>query len=202
MTHHHPFSVIGFHSCDKEVGLRVLTGQDELQPSNNPWDWLAQGIYFWEQNPLRALAYAQESAAKTQYNKKPIKTPFVLGAIIELGHCLNLVDVESLAILGAAYNGLKKLTEEAGQKMPENKGANRALDCAVIKYVHQSNKDQGKQPYDTLRCAFPEGSVAYPGTEITSRLHIQVCVLNKESIKGYFLPRPLEQFNPNLNKSK
>ncbi len=200
MTHHYPFSVIGFHSCDKEVGVRVLNGEDDLQPSTNLWDWLAEGIYFWEQNPLRALDYAKESAANTQFNKKPITTPFVLGAIIELGHCLNLVDTESLSILGTAYRSLKIVTEESGQQMPVNKGANRALDCAVIKYIHQSNREEGKPAYDTIRCAFGEGAEAYPGTEITSRLHIQICVINKNCIKGYFLPRPLDQFNPFLNK--
>lgn len=200
MTHYHPFSVIGFHSCDREVGLRVLNGTDDLQPSNNPWDWLAEGIYFWEQNPLRALEYSKESAARTQFNKKPIDTPFVLGAIIELGHCLNLVDAESLTILTTAYQGLKRLTEEAGQKMPVNKRANRVLDCAVIKYIHQSNVEEGKPPYDSIRCAFPEGVEAYPGAQITSRLHIQICVRKTEFIKGYFLPRPLLQFNPFLKK--
>lgn len=82
-----------------------MNGKDDLQSSKNPWDWLAEGIYFWEQNPRRALDYAKESAARTQFNKKPVKTPFVLGAIIELGHCLNLVDAESLAILTTAYRG-------------------------------------------------------------------------------------------------
>ena len=109
-----------------------------------------------------------------------------------------LVDTESLAILSAAYKSLKTITEESGQQMPVNKGANRALDCAVIKYIHQSNREEGKQAYDTIRCAFGEGNEAYPGTEITSRLHIQICIINKDCIKGYFLPRPLQQFNPFL----
>ena len=85
-----------FHSCDKEVGLKVLNGKAELKPSTNPWDWLGDGIYFWEQNPERALQYAMESSQNVQFNKKPIKTPFVIGAIIELGNCLNLVEPESL----------------------------------------------------------------------------------------------------------
>jgi len=88
---HHPFSIIGFHSCDKEVGLRVLNGLDDLRSSENTWDWLGPGIYFWEQNPGRALEYAIECANRKQFNKVPIKTPFVLGAHIELGNCLNLI---------------------------------------------------------------------------------------------------------------
>ena len=35
MHDYQPFSTIGFHSCDKEVGLRVLNGEDDLLPSKN-----------------------------------------------------------------------------------------------------------------------------------------------------------------------
>jgi hypothetical protein len=79
---YYPHSIIGFHSCDKEVGLKVLNGKADLFSSKNKWDWLGEGIYFWEQNPGRALEYGTESSEKKQFNKKPIKTPFVLGAII------------------------------------------------------------------------------------------------------------------------
>ncbi|MDQ6757932.1 MAG: hypothetical protein M3004_13470 [Bacteroidota bacterium] len=200
MSIHSPLTVIGFHSCDREVGLKVLNGQDDLLASQNSWDWLGEGIYFWEQDPVRALSYATESSQNKQFNKVPIKTPFVLGAIIQLGNCLNLVESESLKILAEAYEGLKILMEEAGQKLPANKGNNRALDCQVIQYINQTNKEQGLKLYDTIRCAFPEGGEAYPGAAITSRLHIQICVLNKECIGGYFLPMPHEKFNPNLRK--
>ena len=149
--------VIGFHSCDREVGLRLISGQDEIRPSNNTWDWLGPGSYFWEQDPSRALQYATENAAGLQKNKKAAETPFVIGAIIDPGHCLNLVEFTSLNILKQAYYGLKEINDIAGQKMPVNKGNNRALDCDVIKYIHQSNDDKGKLPYDTIRCAFPKG---------------------------------------------
>lgn len=191
---------MGYHSCDKNVGIKVLNGKDDLIASSNSWDWLGDGIYFWENGPLHALTYSKESSNKKQFNKIPIKTPFVLGAIIQLGNCLNLVESESLQILSAAYSGFKKVIEEAGEKLPENKGNNRALDCKVIQYIHQSNKVAGVKQFDTIRCAFPEGIEVYPGSAITSRLHIQICVLNKNSIKGYFLPRPVDKFNPYLKK--
>lgn len=199
MAHHQPFQVTGFYSCDRELGLNVLTGKTDLWLSNNPWDWLGSGIYFWEQNPMRALEYAQDCASGKQFHNGNIKTPFVLGANIELGNCLNLVESQSLAILTEAHNGLLKLNEEAKLTMPKNKGDNRALDCAVIRYVHQSRKDSGKEAYDTIRCAFDEGVEVYPGATFSSRHHIQICVINSEMIKGYFLPRPLNRFNPHLN---
>jgi hypothetical protein len=115
---------------------------------------LGPGVYFWGQNPTRALEYAIENAEKKQFNKVPCKTPFVIGAIIELGNCLNLVEAESLQILSTAYDGLKKVMNEADKKMPINKGDNRALDCAVIKYIHQANKLDGKAAYDTITKTF------------------------------------------------
>lgn len=198
MAHHQPFQVTGFYSCDRELGLEVLTGNIELRPSINSWDWLGSGIYFWEQNPIRALEYAQECANGTQFNKGKIKNPFVLGANIELGNCLNLVESQSLSILTEAYHGLVKLNEEAELQMPINTGNNRALDCAVIKYIHQSNIENGKKAYDTIRCAFDEGGEVYPGANFTSRHHIQICVINPDMIKGFFLPRPLNEFNPHF----
>jgi hypothetical protein len=200
LAHHQPFQVTAFHSCDKEIGLKVLNGKAELNHSSNRWDWLGEGIYFWEQNPLRALEYAIESAQGNQFNKIPIKTPFVLGATIELGNCLNLIEPQSLAVLNEAYSEMVRLSKIAGQKMPVNKGNNRALDCSVIKFVHQSRKETGEPPFDTIRCAFIEGDEVYPGASFTSRGHIQICVLNDDLIRAYFLPRPLEKYNPYLNK--
>lgn len=75
MAYHQPFQITAFHSCDKEVGLKVLNGDMSLLPSNNSWDWLGRGVYFWEQNPGRALEYAIECAQGKQKNKTPIKRP-------------------------------------------------------------------------------------------------------------------------------
>jgi len=123
--HHQPFQVIGYHSCDREIGLEVLNGESGLIKSDNKWDWLGDGIYFWEHNPNRALEYAIENASGRQFNKKKIKTPFVLGAIIELGNCLNLIDPHSLEVLKLAHASLSKTTREAAGIMPVNNGANR-----------------------------------------------------------------------------
>lgn len=198
MAKHQPYQIIGYHSCDREIGLKVLNGKDELEPSDNPWDWLGPGIYFWEHDPVRALAYAVENSQGKQFNKKPIKTPFVLGAVIELGNCLNLVESESIKVLSEAFQGVQKIYSVTGQKMPVNRGDNRALDCEVIKHIHQSNINESKNPYETIRSAFQEGDEVYPGASFSARHHIQVCVCQPQLIKGYFLPRPVKTFNPHL----
>ena len=200
MSYHQPFQITAFHSCDKKVGLKILNGEEPLNSSDNLWDWLGPGIYFWEQNPGRALQYAIECSHGKQKNKIPIKTPFVIGAIIELGNCLNLLEPLSLNIVKEAHAALQKTIIESGKKMPVNKGANRALDCPVIKYLNGVRETSNELPFDTIRSSFQEGGELYPGSNFTRRLHIEICVRNLNLIKGYFLPMPIEEFNPYLNK--
>jgi hypothetical protein len=198
MPFHHPSKVIGFHSCDKNVGMRIIRGEDQLKPSENSWDWLGHGIYFWEQNPRRALEYAIEAAMKKQFFAGDIKTPFIIGAFIQLGNCLNLIEGNSIKVLEDTYSNLEKMYKGYGKPLPQNHGANRKLDCTVFNHLHKSRNPGSDQPYDTIRCAFAEGNPLYPGANFTSRLHTEICVLNSSMIHGYFLPRPLEKYNPYL----
>lgn len=192
--------ILGYHSCDKSLGLKILNGEDQLKPSTNTWDWLGDGVYFWEQSPDRALQYAQEVHKKKQFAKAEISEPFVIGAILDLGLCLNLVEPKSMQILKDGFDGLASACEKSGSKIPINDGANRALDCAVIKYIHQSNKNLGANEFDSVRGAFPEGNEIYPGAEIRSRTHIQIAIRNVDRcIRGYFLPRPVGEFNPSMS---
>ena len=44
--------VIGFHGCDQSVVEAVIAGKTELLASTNDYDWLGNGIYFWEGQEL------------------------------------------------------------------------------------------------------------------------------------------------------
>lgn len=50
-----PNLVLGFHGCDYEVFKKVIYNHEPMEPSNNSYDWLGNGIYFWEQNYSRQL---------------------------------------------------------------------------------------------------------------------------------------------------
>jgi hypothetical protein len=200
LAYHQPFEITAFHSCDRAVGLRILNGEDDLITSENEWDWLGPGIYFWEQNPGRALEYAVECAAGQQKNKARIKTPFVIGAIIELGNCLNLLEPASINMVKKAHNEFIETCKNNGASIPTNKGAIRKLDCSVIRWVHKSTQENQLPTYDTVRSAFNEGGHIYPNSNFYDRLHIEICVRNPTLIKGYFLPRPISEFNPYLKK--
>ena len=189
-----PQIALGFHGCDEELGLRILNSRTEhLVPSNNPYDWLGKGIYFWLNDPQRAYEWAVE-----QHNRSPkkVKKPFVVGAIIDLGNCLNLCERESVLLLQRSYETLSlamemarvDIHEQYKNKAPDEGGVKllRYLDCAVIENVHRM---VGTDVFDSVYGYFQEGKDAYPNAGMKEKSHIQICIRNKACIKGYFLPR-------------
>ena len=185
--------VIGFHACDEKVGERILSGNDHLKPSRNKYDWLGTGRYFWEGNYQRALEYARWLAGRR--SRPRIDKPFVIGAIIDLGHCLNLLESEQLKLLRNGYERLSQLCAKAGTPMPENRPGRghgdlllRNLDCAVMETVHLLIQEAGQPAYDSVRGVFWEGQKLFPGAGFRSKNHIQICVRNPNCIKGYFRP--------------
>lgn len=181
-----PSFVLGFHGCDEEIGERVLSGKEHLQPSKNDYDWLGHGIYFWENNPERALEYAKLLKAHPERRSRKIENPFVIGAVIDLGHCLNLTESKSINILKEGYELLAAVCNESKTPLPQNKGLLRNLDCAVINTIHEFYKSSGKPAFDSVRGLFIEGEKVYPEAGFFKENHIQICVRNPNCIKGYF----------------
>ena len=68
-----PHFVLGFHGYDKTVTEKVFSGEAELKSSDNDYDWLGHGIYFWENNPERALEFAQLIKKYPKYHAEKSK---------------------------------------------------------------------------------------------------------------------------------
>jgi hypothetical protein len=193
-----PSYVFGFHGLDETIGKQVLNGETELRHSRNSYDWLGHGVYFWENSLERARQYAIEDS---QRKDSKIEKPFVLGAIIDLGNCLDLLDKRCLDFLLLAYQELKLGLEENGNELPVNSsfGVNdfdfkkRELDCTVIRYAVELAKAEGNS-FDSVRAAFWEGEALYPNAGLKTHNHIQLSVMNPNCIKGIFLPRDLINF--------
>jgi len=180
----HTNFVLGFHGCEKSVAEKVISGEQELEWSTNDYDWLGHGIYFWENNPERALAWAIEN--------KRIKEPAVVGAVIDLGFMLSLLQKDHIELVKSIYAYLKDACEAESIPLPENKGGDddviRLLDCAVIESLHLDRKNTGEKPFDSVRGLFPEGKEIYPKAGFREENHVQICVRNLDCIKGYFSP--------------
>lgn len=184
-----PSFVLGFHGCDADVGEKILRGEEShLLPSEKKYDWLGHGIYFWEGNPSRAMEWAAQ-----RHREGKIRTPFVLGAIIDLRYCLDLFDHAGLVQVKEAHAMYIQLSDAAGTEVAKNVGASpdkagRALDCAVMNTLHAYRDSRQEPAYDSVRGPFLEGDPIYGGAGFLSKNHIQLCVRNTDCIKGYFRP--------------
>lgn len=184
-----PNLVIAFHGCDKQTFDAVVRNGEDLKPSTNEYDWLGNGAYFWEQNYERGLSWAKE-----QQKRGAIDTPAVIGAVIDLGYCLNLTDSRYIELLQNEYELMKEEFDLLGIQMPKNEGKTkdkllRKLDCAVIEHLHASMEDSGNEPFDSVRGLFMEGQPIYDGSGFLAKTHVQICVRNPNCIKGFFEPR-------------
>ncbi|MDR0930087.1 MAG: hypothetical protein LBM74_10320 [Oscillospiraceae bacterium] len=188
-----PNLVIGFHGCDRTLAENVISGQDSMHGSKNDYDWLGNGIYFWEQNLERAWDWAKEQSKNP---KSSIHEPAVIGAVIDLGRCLNLCDSHHIDVVKTQYLLFKIESQLSNTPMPKNSNVKgnsdlllRKLDCAVIESLHETLKHIDEPPYDSVRGVFLEGDAIYEGSGFRSKTHIQICVRNPNCLKGLFIPR-------------
>lgn len=173
-----PSLILGFHGCDHAVAKAVVNDRIPLKVSTNTYDWLGSGIYFWENSPERAMEWAQDHAAAGK-----LKKPAVIGAVIDPGLCLDLLDRHGLKLVQQTHKSLLAAARLAGTPLPVNRKGRQDLDCAVINGVHTEHG-----PFDTVRAAFFEGEPLYKGSGFRTKNHIQICVRNVAVIKACFHP--------------
>ena len=184
--------VLAYHGCDLETAQELLGGSP-FKPSTKDYDWLGEGSYFWENDALRAYQWATEPRRK-------FKSPSVVGSVIELGKCLDLMTQSGIAAVKVAYDGFMALTQKTGSPTPKNidpatdpsgDKTLRRLDCAVMNYLFEiletaGESDPNSQPYQTVRALFPEGNKLYTDAGFLEKTHIQICVREPEQILGVF----------------
>lgn len=179
--------IIGYHGCDVAIARRVVAGELDLAQSKNLYDWLGNGQYVWEDSLERGWQWAIQAVKEGR-----IKQPAVIGVVVDLGHCLNLIDAEALQLVREAYARYKELCTLSDAREVRNRGPEfraRFLDCMVFETLHAWRKEQGLPAFDTVRGFFVEGTELYPGAGLRDRDHIQICVRNPRCVKGYFLPK-------------
>ena len=156
-------------------------------PSEKSYDWLGPGIYFWEDDPLRAYQWAC-------HPRRGFTNPTLVGAVIDLGRCLDLTTQNGIEAVKSAYLGLAELQALTGEPLPKNTGKEneqRHLDCAVIKHLHRARTQMAKTdpsvlPYQTVRALFAEGNELYDGAGFRDQTHVQVSVIDPMQIEGVF----------------
>jgi hypothetical protein len=169
--------VLGYHGCEPAFAESLIRGDvavKDWKPSANVYDWLGQGIYFWEYAPERALAWGGKGG--------------VVGAVIQLGLCLDFTDIRYTTLLAAEYEAIKNKHEQQGLTLPENRGGKRDLDSFIVNsLVNFIDKGQ-VLTFQTVRGPFLEGEPAFPGSAILRESHIQIAVRDSACILGVFRP--------------
>lgn len=209
-----PNLIIGFHGCDENTRDSLLTNPDKIEISKEKYDWLGNGMYFWENNYERALQWANE-----KQKLRAINRPSVIGAVLQLNYCCDFLDSEYINTLKDYYKLMAAFYEVAGQPLPKNKDLSsdkhkdkilRELDCAVIEFMHNEIQRKAKveiqtkgytnyKIFDSVRGVFTEGGPAFSGAGLYAKSHIQICIRNLNCIKGFFLPRKEIDFMQYLN---
>ncbi len=180
--------VLGYHGCRKSVAAKIVEMKERFRSSENTYDWLGHGIYFWLENPKRACEWATNQAHRQEWRKDG-DAPAAIGAVVDLGRCLDLTTTAGIEVVQAAHEVLEQLTGETGDAMPENTPLHdgdgdilmRRLDCAVINMACEMQARTGGE-IDTVKGVFTEGGPAYPGAAIQMRTHTQIAVRNPACI--------------------
>jgi hypothetical protein len=148
-----PLQVYGYHGTSQTKALSIL--DRGFRASDNDYDWLGTGIYFFQDAPLRAKQWATE-----QYPQDPA----VICSRIELDSCIDLFDVSWVPILKDVYNLFIEQYRATNRPLPgQNPFRSKAhrLDCAFFNFASKLLLEQG-QIVASTRAVFVEGEQIFP----------------------------------------
>ncbi|NYT60826.1 hypothetical protein H0A66_00595 [Alcaligenaceae bacterium] len=79
-----PSFVLGFHGTERQtVEALIAEPTKHLKHSAGRYEWLGHGIYFWQNDPLRAYEWAMTGNVKSK-----IKEPDAVGTILDRSFAL------------------------------------------------------------------------------------------------------------------
>lgn len=171
--HDYHRTIIGYHGTNAAAAERLVNGEP-FEPSNNDDDWFGTGIYFWEYAPKQAWWWSGEFK---QYDQ-----PAVVGAVIRLGHCFDLLDPVNVEQLQEFHNEAIATWRKSGVEVPRNGNQHKKLDCAIFNLLYDT---QENPRIETARSVYvPTGSAkrAWQRSWIYEQAHIQICVRKPQNI--------------------
>ena len=161
--------VLGYHGTSSEAADKIV--RDGFLVSDNDYDWLGRGVYFFQDAPGRAWEWAHQN-----YKDDPA----VITAEIHLANCMDLLDVSWNRVLSDAYDSYLNLLRQSGSSPPTQSGGAHPLDRAVINYTVGVLEEAGIR-IDCVRAAFREGRPVYQDSALYDRAHVQIAVRDTAS---------------------
>jgi hypothetical protein len=167
--------VYGYHGTTIQAATSIL--REGFRFSRNEYDWLGDGIYFFQDAPTRAWEWAT-----THYGGEAA----VLGALIRLEDCMDLLDIQWAPVLTAAYDAFLTQLKRVQLPLPRQTSGAHRLDRAVINYAIGILAEQ-EIVIRTVRGAFSEGSPVFPHSALFDRAHVQIAVRDIALIEATWL---------------
>jgi hypothetical protein len=168
-------TVVAFHRTRRGTAEHLVSG-GAFGKSQNDDDWLGHGIYFWEYAPQQAWWWA-----KRRYDSDAA----VVGALVRLGSCIDLVDPSNAELLRSAHDELISLLKP--ERLQQNANTHKYRDCAVFNYLYEKLNQTGNQ-VESCRAVFIP-LLAKKGlprlwmrSGVIEGAHIQLCVREPNNI--------------------
>ena len=168
--------VYGYHGISREAAIAII--ESGFNSSNDDYDWLGAGVYFWQDAPILAQQWAQSN-----YPQQPA----VIKSRIRLNNCIDLLDVGWVPTIKEIYNRFVDNYQAANLPLPtQNPDRSKAhrLDCAFFDYAVRAINLSSERKVETIRAVFVEGENIYPNSAIYDLAHVQIAVRNIGSIVG------------------
>jgi hypothetical protein len=203
--------VLAYHGCDVTTRDGLVRGNITARISTNTYDWLGDGMYFFESDPERALKLAETSQKNPEklLTKNPIATAAVVGAVIDADRWFDLTTQVGITNFTTAANNVVAAFKSGSAQMPVNHAAfdgdeellHRGFDRAACQMVHAGLAIAHKEaliagktddivataPYQASRGAFEQGKQITLASSICTDSHIQIAVHVLSCIRGWFL---------------
>jgi hypothetical protein len=169
-----PIRVLGYHGTSRAKANSILA--NGFKVSDNDYDWLGKGVYFFQDAPIRAMQWAT--------GQHP-QQPAVIRALIRLDNCIDLLDIKWFPPLRIVYNSFREQYRLANrplpQQNPQHSKAHR-LDCEFFNYTTEMLHRRG-QDVEVIRAVFVEGENIFPNSAIFDLAHVQIAVTNIDLIE-------------------
>lgn len=99
---------------------------------------------FWEFAPQQAWWWARR-----RYGEEAA----VVGALVRLGRCLDLLDPSNAALLRSAREDLERTLQATGQRLPSNANNHKYMNCALFNWLFELVA-RGGHEIDSCRAVF------------------------------------------------
>jgi hypothetical protein len=187
--------VYGYHgTTDESADLICENGfkfSDANAKQSPDGSWLGDGVYFWQDAPIRAWKWAEMKASERG------SKPAVVRAIINLQDCMDLLDIDPFSFLKRAHNlyieecrrkgvfsvaqvGLKIIRDRVLVK------SHHYLDCKIINHAIQLLWETEGIRIPAIRAVFVQGRAVFKTSCLYNLSHVQVSVRENAVLKDVF----------------